>query len=85
MDNERRKHDEAKHAELLKLLNIEQAQTLHRIEGFGWTLEFIRRPLFEQSVPVVIGADGKKIGTIEEDGNLNVNTDIDVRRDGEDS
>ena len=82
MDNERRKHDETRNAKSLSLLNTEQALTLHRIESFGWTLEFVRQPLFEQSVPVVIGADGKTIGIIEQDGNLNVNTDVDVRVDG---
>ena len=84
MDNERRNYDRAKYTELLKELNTEQSLTLHRIESFGWTLEFVRRPVFEKPVPVVVGADGTKFGVIEADGNLNVNMDLSVRNDKQD-
>ncbi len=79
MDNERRVCDQAKYAEMLKLLNTEQSLTLRRIESFGWTLAFVRHPIFESPVPVVVGADGTEVGVIEEDGNLNVNSDMIIR------
>lgn len=83
MVDERRKYDRAKYAELVKHLNAEQSLTLRRIESFGWTLEFVRRPIFESPVPVVVGANGTEFGIIEEDGNLNVNTGIHKRDDGD--
>jgi hypothetical protein len=49
------------------------------IEGYGWRLHFIRRPLFQEPVPVVIDGDGRKIGILEEDGTLNREPDIIVR------
>ena len=38
---------------LKRELNTEQRLTLAELEKFGWELKFIRRPLFQQPVPVV--------------------------------
>jgi hypothetical protein len=60
-------------------MNDAQLAELHKIERFGWTLVYIRRPLFQESVIVVTGADGKSIGILEDDGRLNLEPDIETR------
>jgi len=79
MDREKRKGDEPVPDNGMKLLNQLQIMILRQIEGYGWRLHFIRRPLFQEIVPVVIDADGKKLGILEEDGRLNTEPDIIVR------
>lgn len=60
-------------------LSMDQMMSLHRLESFGWTLRFIRQPLFQDPVPVVMQGKGKPIGILEEDGKLNINVDIQIR------
>ena len=60
-------------------LNEAQSAELHHIESFGWTLKYIRRPLFQERVVVVINPDGSSIGILEEDGRLNLESNIDTR------
>lgn len=57
-----------------------QVLALRRIESFGWKLQFIRRPLFQEPVPVVASGDGMKIGILEEDGRINMEPDIKLRK-----
>ena len=45
-------------------LNEAQSSELHHIESFGWTLNYIRRPLFQERVVVVISPDGSSIGIL---------------------
>lgn len=56
-----------------------QAAELNHIEGFGWSLKYIRRPLFQERVVVVINPDGSSIGILEDDGRLNLESNIDTR------
>ena len=60
-------------------LSYAQMALLRTIEGFGWSLKFVRRPLFQQPVIVVTNPDGSSIGILEEDGKLNLDPDIDTR------
>jgi hypothetical protein len=62
-----------------EFLNTDQLYSLRRMEDFGWRLAFIRRPLFQDIVPVVVSADGTKHGVLEEDGSINMQPDIAVR------
>jgi|GEM_PF-407206 hypothetical protein len=79
MDREKRKGVEPVPDNAMELLNQLQIMILRQIEGYGWRLHFIRRPLFQEPVPVVIDGDGRKIGILEEDGTLNREPDIIVR------
>lgn len=79
MDREKRKGEKPIPDNLNKLLNPIQMAALRQIEGFGWQLRFVRRPLFQDPVPVVYSADGTKIGLLEEDGRLNMEVEIKVR------
>jgi hypothetical protein len=79
MDSEKRKGDKPVPDRLEEVLNEMQMLALHKIEGFGWQLRFVRKPLFQEPVPVVFSAEGDKIGVLEEDGRINMEADIQVR------
>ncbi|MEN8133606.1 MAG: hypothetical protein ABFS45_26270 [Pseudomonadota bacterium] len=56
-----------------------QTLALTRISNFGWELKIIRRPLFQDSVAIVWSCQGEQIGILEEDGRINLNSDIQLR------
>jgi hypothetical protein len=62
-----------------EVLNELQLLTLKNMERFGWSLAFIRKPLFQESVPVLRHSDSRKFGTIDTDGRLNAHPDINFR------
>jgi hypothetical protein len=64
---------------LADYLNADQLRALRRVEEFGWELKFIRRPLFEKAVPVVVSHDGTQYGVLEEDGGINMQPDLVIR------
>ena len=69
-DRERRKDRDAPRTALRNLLNEEQLMTLRDLERFGWELQFVRRPLFQDPVPVLIDGDRKKLSVLKPDGSL---------------
>lgn len=79
MDRERRKGEKPIPRDLEAALNDEQLMALHSLERFGWELQFIRRPLFQDPVFVVCNSDGNMLGVLEEDGRLNLQVDLEVR------
>ena len=80
MDREKRKGEKAVPDDLEDVLNQDQIMTLRQIERFGWRLAFVRRPVFQHPIPVVLTSDDQKIGVLEEDGRLNMNPDIQLRK-----
>ena len=64
---------------LKDVLNEAQLLTLRKMEGFGWTLKFVRRPLFQEVIPVLFHPDSSQYGVLEDDGTLNTQTDIKIR------
>ena len=80
MDREKRKGEKGIPDDLEDVLNQDQIMTLRQIERFGWRLAFVRRPVFQQPIPIVLTADDQKIGVLEEDGRLNMNPDIKLRK-----
>lgn len=79
-DREKRKGEKAIPEDLEDVLNPDQLMTLRQIERFGWRLAFVRRPVFQQPIPVVLTGDNEKIGVLEEDGRLNMNPSITLRK-----
>jgi hypothetical protein len=61
------------------VLNEMQLLTLSKMEGFGWMLAFIRRPLFQDIVTVLLHPDNEILATLEDDGALNTQPDIEFR------
>lgn len=79
MDSDKRERMPPIPPDYKTLLNPSQLQALNSIAGFGWTLQFVRREGRDTPLPVIRGADGKAVATIDEDGNLNMNPDIVIR------
>ena len=81
MDNERRRGEKPIPNAMKKALNEAQLIALPALERFGWELRFVRRPLFQDAVPVVFNADGTTVGVLEDDGRLNLDVDLQIRGD----
>ena len=79
MDNDKRTGQKPIPDNIDDWLTPEQKQMLHQIETFGWVLKFIRRPVFQDPIPVLVSDDGKKIGILEKDGRINMDPDINLR------
>jgi hypothetical protein len=78
-EKERRKGEDATLSGLRAELNEAQRMTLSEMERFGWELKFIRRPLFQPSIPVVFDSERKRFAVIELDGTLNEHPDFEIR------
>jgi len=70
MDEERRNRMPPIPENLDDYLTDLQQQTLAEIKKFGWSLAFIRRLFFEHPLVVVVQADGKRHGVLNEDGSI---------------
>ena len=79
MDKEQRKGIKPVPENIEELLNEAQLRTLRGIEHFGWELYFVRRPLFQDAVPVLINREGNKTVVLETNGSINENAGINVR------
>lgn len=47
-----------------------QLKALGTLEQFRWTLRFVRRPMFQDPIPVVIDREGKRHAVLRADGTL---------------
>lgn len=56
-----------------------QLKALGTLQQFGWTLKFVRRPMFLDPVPVAFDRGGDKWVVIEADGSLNENPGFKIR------
>jgi hypothetical protein len=79
MDKERRNGMKPVPENFEELLNEAQLRTLRSIGRFGWQLHFIRQPLFQEVVPVLISREGDKFAVLEENGSINEKADLDIR------
>jgi hypothetical protein len=79
MNDDKRKGDNPIPDDLHEYLSYAQLALLNTIEGFGWSLKYVRRPLFRDSVVVVTSPDGSAIGILEDDGRLNLDPGIETR------
>ncbi|MGE4071846.1 MAG: hypothetical protein AB7E72_11780 [Lysobacterales bacterium] len=64
---------------LERLLNPSQIETLRSLEHFGWELKYVRKPMFQEAVPIVLDGDRKNFAVIETDGRLNENPPFKLR------
>jgi hypothetical protein len=79
MGEEKRKGVSPIPESLKEVLNEAQLMMLNKMEGFGWRLEFVRRPLFQAIVPVPFHPDSKQSGVLEDDGTLNMQSGSMIR------
>ena len=76
---ERRQASTLRALELRKQLNEAQRTTLNELERFGWEIKFIRRPLFQDPIPVVFDGDRKSYSVLRPDGTLDDSPGFDIR------
>ena len=79
MEIERRGEGNQVPESLNEVLNETQLLALSKMEGFGWVLAFIRRPLFQGILPVLLHPDSNKLVILGGDGALNAQPDIEFR------
>jgi hypothetical protein len=79
MRTERRGSKAALSTNVNAVLNQDQSLALRKIENFGWQLAFIRQPVFEQPIAVVVSPDRTRYAVLESDGEVNMNPDIKLR------
>ena len=79
METDRRCGKEPVPAHLEDVLNEVQLLELRRVEAFGWSLRFIRRPLFQDVIPVVHSPDTGSYAILDIDGIINRKPDIRFR------
>lgn len=77
---ERRKTEGKPGSALKRDLNQDQILALSELEKFGWELKFIRRPMFQQPVPVVFDSDRKHFAVLNADGTLDETPGFDIRK-----
>jgi hypothetical protein len=78
---EKRKDTALEREDLDLILTERQLKLLHKIEKFGWRLKFVRQPIFQESVPVIIGPKGDRIATMEPDGRIEVLPRAEARKE----
>jgi hypothetical protein len=78
LDN--RKGDKPIPDNLKEVLNNMQLMALQKAEGFGWKLKFVRRPLFQEVVPVITSPAGDRFGVLESNGEINMHPNTQIRQ-----
>ena len=61
-------------------LNDAQKQALEQLKQLDWYVKFVRRPPHKEPTIVLYNNDGYSIGILEEDGRINVELDIEIRK-----
>lgn len=61
------------------LLNDAQRVGVRNLEGFGWALYFIRRPLFQVPTVVMVGPNDTGYAVLNADGCLERQHDLTIR------
>lgn len=56
-----------------------QRAALARVESFGWSVEFVRRPLFQDPVVVLTDPTRDRHVVLIEDGSLDYDHDLTIR------
>jgi hypothetical protein len=65
--------------ELRHGLTAQQLHTLDTMSHFGWTLRFVRRPLFQPPVPVAFDRNRERFVVVGPDGSIDDTPDLHIR------
>lgn len=80
MTTPERRRDEIQRLALLRAeLNPAQQDVLTMVEGLGWKLAFVRKPLFQNVVPVVHHAGKNQYGVLRDNGDIEIDPTLNVR------
>ncbi|WP_298577337.1 hypothetical protein [uncultured Luteimonas sp.] len=77
---ERRRRQQDDPRALREGLTPAQLQALETLEYFNWTLKFVRRPMFQDPIPVVIDRDGVRHAVLLADGSLDESPGFAIRK-----
>lgn len=80
MEQEKRDKQPPIPPNLERYLNEDQMAALEKIQQFGCVLKFVRRPVFQKTIPVLVGPDGETMGVLEESGSILWEPNIDFRK-----
>lgn len=73
MKKERRKGLPPVPEDIRRVLSVEQKIALKELESFGWLIDYIRRPLFQEPRVIVRNPATGKRAVIEADGTVDHN------------
>lgn len=77
--SERRRPPSSDQADLRSGLTPQQTAAIATLEQLGWSLRFVRRPLFRDPVPVLFQKGGERWIAVEGDGQLDENPGFVIR------
>lgn len=77
---DRRRMSNASPSMLRAQLNEAQLMTLRELERFGWEIQFVRRPLFQDPIPVVVDGDRKTYAVLTPEGELDESPGFNLRQ-----
>lgn len=60
-------------------LTPQQLDALTTLEQFGWTLKFVRRPLFQDPIAVLFRANSERFVVLRTDGSIDEHPDFKIR------
>ncbi|MGB5742760.1 MAG: hypothetical protein WBM65_10130 [Sedimenticolaceae bacterium] len=77
--NERRIGVDAIPKDIKARLTEVQRHSLAQLQGFGWTIKFVRRPLFQDQIVVLVDPSGNQHAILREDGSIDREMDFTIR------
>ena len=77
--DDRRGQHKAVPINLSAFLNESQLLALHSLESVGWSLWFVRRPMFMPPLVVVANGESTQHAVLEEDGSVNLKPQVHFR------
>jgi len=82
VDREKRKGNIPLPKNLKEVLNKAQLDALSGMEYAGWELRFLRRPLFQEPMLFIQNPNDGRIGILDKDGSIKIQSNIKVREQG---
>ena len=79
ISNERRIGVDAIPRDITARLTEVQRHALAQLHGFGWSIKFVRRPLFQDQIVVLVDPSGNQHAILREDGSIDRELDFTVR------
>ena len=79
MDEDKRSKEQQSRRLMIAELTDAQRASINQLEGFGWNLTFVRRPLFQSVVPILHDEDSGRYAILEADGTLNDDHELLIR------
>ncbi|MGB5200943.1 MAG: hypothetical protein WBR56_13680 [Sedimenticolaceae bacterium] len=77
--NERRIGVDAIPKDIKARLTELQRHVLAQLQGFGWSIKFVRRPLFQDQIVVLVDPSGNQHAILREDGSIDREMDFTIR------